>query len=69
MANLRSWKNNLRNALYYPLESDIDSDHPACPRCECTMDFHGHDDSGDFPIGEGYWECNNCGFKISENDL
>lgn len=69
MANLRSWKKALRNAVDYPWDSDIDSDHPNCPRCGGTMDFHGHDDDGDFAYGEGYWECDSCGFKVTENDV
>lgn len=52
----------------YEIE-DIDSDHPTCPRCGSTMDFHGHDDYGDFAYGDGYWECTGCGFKVSESDL
>lgn len=69
MANLRNWKKELKNAVDYPWDSNIDSDHPACPRCGSSMDFHGHDDSGDFPYGEGYWECSGCDFKVSESDL
>lgn len=69
MANLRRWKKDLRNAVDYPWDSDIDSDHPSCPRCGSTMDFYGHDDSGDFDYGEGYWKCDSCGFKVTENDL
>lgn len=69
MANLRSWKNKLQAALNYPWDSNINTDHPDCPRCGCAMDFYGHDESGDFPIGEGYWECSSCGFKITEDEL
>ena len=69
MANLRSWKKALRNAVDYPRDSDIDSDHPNCPRCGGTMDFHGQDDAGDFAYGEGYWECDSSGFKVTENDV
>lgn len=69
MANLGKWKRKLRHAVDYPWDSDIDSDHPDCPECESEMEFHGHDDSGDFPLGEGYWECGNCGFTISEDDV
>lgn len=69
MANLRSWKKKISDALYDPFDSSIDTDHPDCPRCGNMMDFYGHDDNGDFPIGEGYWECDSCGFKISEDDI
>ena len=40
-----------------------------CPKCGGTMDFKGHDESGDFPFGEGYWVCSDCGFKITEDEL
>ena len=69
MANLRSWKKELKNMMNDPWDHSGDSDHPDCPRCGSTMDFYGHDDDGDFPLGEGYWECPSCGFKISENQL
>ena len=69
MANLRSWKKELKNMMNDPWDHPGDSDHPDCPRCGSTMDFYGHDDVGDFPLGEGYWECPSCGFKISENQL
>lgn len=69
MANLNGWKKALKNAVLYPWESKIDSDHPKCPNCSSAMDFYGHDEDGDFPYGEGYWECDSCGFKVSEDDL
>ena len=69
MPNLRSWKKALKYAIDNPWDSDIDSDHPDCPRCGNTMDFYGHDDSGDFDYGKGYWECSSCGFKITEDDM
>ena len=69
MANLRRWKRELCDMMDNPWEKKGDSDHPECPRCECTMNFYGHDDNGDFPLGEGYWECPDCGFKITENEL
>ena len=69
MAGLRGWKKALKDAMYYSWENRMDTDHPDCPQCGSTMDFHGHDDSGDFPIGEGYWECPGCGFKVIESEL
>lgn len=69
MANLKSWKRNLRNMVDYPWESNGDSDHPECPHCGSTMNFYGRDDNGDFPIGEGYWECESCSFKIREDEV
>ena len=69
MSKLSVWKKALRNAIDYPWESDIDSDHPDCPRCGCSMNFYGHNDLGDFEYGEGYWECTSCGYKITDNDV
>ena len=67
--NLRTWKNRLRTMVDYPGEINGDADHPECPRCSATMDFYGHDENGDFPSGEGYWECPDCHFTITEADL
>lgn len=69
MANLSSWKRNLKKTLHDPWDNPGDSDHPDCPECGNRMNFYGHDGSGDFPLGEGYWECSYCGFKISEDEL
>lgn len=69
MTNLKNWKRKLRNMVDYPWEYDGDSDHPECPHCGSTMNFYGHDNSGDFPIGEGYWECEGCNFKIREDEV
>lgn len=66
MGNMKKWKKDLFDAIYSPFD---DSDHPACPHCNATMDFFGHDDEGDFPLGEGYWKCSNCGFTFYEKDL
>ena len=49
-----------------PLE---DSMHPTCPECGAIMDFHGHDDDGDFEIGYGFWKCSECGFTVFEHEL
>lgn len=43
-----------------------DTDHPDCPECNSTMNFHGGDD---ISIGEGYWECSSCGYSFTESDL
>lgn len=69
MMRLSGWKRALKRAVDNPWSYEGNSDHPKCPECGNIMDFYGHDDSGDFPYGEGYWECDNCGFKISENEL
>ena len=69
MANLSMWKKKLKKMMDDPWDNPGDSDHPSCPSCKSTMNFYGHDEDGDFPIGEGYWECPNCGFKITEEEL
>lgn len=43
------------------------NDELICPSCEKYMDFHGDEDGLD--IGEGYWECDCCGFKRGERDV
>ncbi len=48
---------------------DNDTDHPLCPDCGSTMNFYGHDNNGDYAYGEGYWECDGCGYKVTENEL
>jgi len=45
-----------------------DSDHPSCPNCKTTMNFHGEDE-GYKTIDEGFWDCPSCGFKVKEGDL
>ena len=40
-------------------------DHPICPSCGATMDFHG----GDLAIGDGYWDCPDCDYSFTEDDL
>ena len=40
-------------------------DHPTCPDCGATMDFHG----GDLAIGDGYWDCPGCDYSFTEDDL
>ena len=63
---LSTWKKNLNEGRYF---MEDNTDHPDCPKCGSTMNFYGHDDNGDFPYGEGYWECPSCGFSITEADL
>ena len=69
MANLSSWKRILRNWIDNPWDAEGNSDHPECPKCDSTMNFYGHDEKGDFPMGEGYWLCPDCSFSIKESDL
>lgn len=45
-----------------------DTDHPICD-CGSEMNFYGHDNTGDFPYGEGLWKCDSCGFEIKEDEL
>ena len=69
MKGLNSWKKHLQGMLRDPWDNSGDSDHPNCPSCGVIMNFYGHDDNGDFPLGEGYWECPSCGFNITEDEL
>ena len=63
------FKRKLRNMVDDPWEYG-DPDHDAkCPECKKHLSFYGHDDCGDFPLGEAYWECPSCGFKIYEKEL
>lgn len=68
---MQTWKQNLYDCTQEICSelAPFDSDHPTCPKCGGTMDFKGHDESGDFPFGEGYWVCSDCGFKITEDEL
>lgn len=69
MAGLGKWIKNLKGMMNDPWDHPGDSDHPDCPDCGARMNFYGHDDDGDFPIGDGYWSCPSCGFKITEDEL
>lgn len=54
--------------LVYEMEERtgaMNTDHPQCPHCGATMNFTG----GDLPIGEGHWDCDNCGYNFKEDDL
>ena len=41
------------------------TDEPTCPNCVGTMVFYG----GDRDYGDGYWECPDCGFSFTEEDV
>lgn len=41
------------------------ADHPTCPQCGGTMNFHG----GRRRFGNGFWDCEGCNFSFTENDL
>lgn len=49
----------------YDVCSKRDTDHPKCPQCGKRMNFIG----GDLPEGEGHWDCNNCGYSFTENEM
>ena len=69
---MTSWKQALKKSMEADITGDtkeFDADFPPCPVCGNTMVFHGHDDSGDFPYGEGYWKCPSCGKRITEDEL
>lgn len=68
--NLNKWKKELQNDLKESwIDYTIITDRRNCPNCNGEMIFHGHDENGDFPLGEGYWGCDECGLKVSENEL
>ena len=60
--NYRGFRKELAVKVY---DNEEGADTPECPRCGETMQFHG----GDLAIGQGYWDCSNCGFKVEENEL
>ena len=67
--NLRKWKNTLRRNLLGESDEMENHDHPVCPKCGRTMDFHGNNNGADYPLGEGYWKCTSCDFSITENEI
>lgn len=73
MAGLLSWKKQLARELDENIVSvsggSYDTDHPTCPKCGSTMNFIGHDDNGDFAMGDAYWICDNCGLKVYEGEV
>lgn len=54
----------LARDVYYG-DTNRDTDHPKCPECGERMTFYG----GDLAIGEGHWDCENCGFTFTESEL
>ena len=63
--NLNKWIDEMNKGY----AEDNCEEHPDCPKCGNIMDFHGHDGHGDFPLGDGYWECPKCKFRITENEV
>ncbi len=47
-------------------DAEFNADAPPCPDCGNTMIFYGHDENGDFPPGEAYWQCPVCRYRYSE---
>lgn len=60
--NFLGFFRSFAEAVYY---GEGDTDHPDCPRCGDTMEFHG----GDRPYGEGYWDCSSCDYSFTEERL
>lgn len=54
----------LARDVYYG-DTARDTDHPKCPECGKRMDFYG----GDLPAGEGHWDCDNCGYSFTEDEM
>ena len=42
-----------------------DNDYPKCPQCGKRMSFTG----GDLSYGEGHWDCDNCGYSFTEDEM
>ena len=64
MSKMSEFKKALMNDVYWGTGNP---DNPECPECGAKMIFHGSAEN--LPIGEGYWECLNCGFEYGESDL
>lgn len=64
MSKMSKFIKELVNNVYWGTGNP---DEPECPQCGEIMKFHGSAEN--LPIGDGYWECSNCGFKYNESDL
>lgn len=62
MGNIEKFLKQQAYNVYY---GQGDTDHPTCPNCNSIMNFHG----GKRDFGNGYWDCSNCDFTFSEDDL
>lgn len=71
MSNIENFFKKLAYDLEWNYDDpDVNTDHPTCPECGNTMNFHGQDSSGrDYSQGDAYWECDSCGFKFDENQV
>jgi tRNA(Ile2) C34 agmatinyltransferase TiaS len=63
------WIKTLREVVKYGEDYPFSPDNPPCPDCGHEMQFFGHDENGDFPEGEGYWQCPSCRFRFYEYNL
>ena len=67
----KEWKHDLRYSIdpgvvnpYDIIDPPFeDTDHPPCPYCTVTMNFHSSDH------GDDYWDCPNCNFSITYSEL
>lgn len=62
---MSQYKSFLKQQAHDVYWDEGNPDNPTCPNCGATMAFHG----GMLKIGEGYWDCPNCDYKFTENDL
>ena len=62
MASIKKFLKKQASDVFY---GEGNPDHPDCPVCGSTMNFHG----GDRQMGEGYWDCSGCDFTFTEDDL
>lgn len=62
MASIKGFLKKQAKDVYY---GNGNPDHPTCPSCGLTMNFHG----GERKLGTGYWDCPGCDFTFTEDDL
>lgn len=62
MSEYKRFLKKQASAVYW---GEGETDHPICPSCGETMNFHG----GERAAGEGYWDCPGCDFSFTEDDL
>ena len=62
LSSIEKFTKKLAKDVYYDIG---DTDHPQCPVCGAKMTFHG----GALEYGDGYWDCPDCDFTFTEDDL
>ena len=62
---MASVKKFLKEQAYNVYYGQGNPDHPDCPHCGSTMEFHG----GERDLDTGYWDCPGCDFTFTEDDL